>query len=88
MLKSIGIFTSLATLGVALIGDARGTATNIIVIVSIRGLSFLAEKVIDAVDRDMKGVVNFTGWCLCGVSFVKIIKAAQSVFIPIANMIG
>ena len=88
MLKSASIFTALATLGIAFMGDFKGTATSIVVIVSVRGLSFLGTKVLSSIDSNIGPIINFTSWCLCGISFIKIIKAAQSVFIPIVNAIS
>lgn len=87
MLKTMGVFTALSTLGLALAGDFKGTVINVSAIVALRGTAYLTEKLIEELDKEMKGVVSFTSYCLCGVSFIKILKAAQSVLMPIAGLI-
>lgn len=88
MLKTMSIFTALSTLGLALMGDFKGTVINITAIVTLRGASYLTEKLLEVLDKDMKGVVNLTSYCLCGISFIKILKSAQSVLMPLAGLIS
>lgn len=88
MLKHMSAFTAICTLGMAFVGDFKGTVSNIATIVLLRGLAYLVESIIESVDKEMKGIANFTSYCLCGMAFIKILKAAQSVLLPLANAIS
>ena len=85
MLKSATAFTACSILGLAMIGDYKGTIINLSTIVAVRGAGFLTTKIIEGMDKDMKNTINFTSYCLCGVSFIKVLKTAQSTLIPLTR---
>lgn len=82
MLKSIGVFTALATVGIGFLGNSKATATSLVVIITIRGIAFLSTKIVNSIEKNTGALVDFTAWCLCGVYIINIIKAAQSAFEP------
>lgn len=81
-MKTIGLFTALATVGIGFLGDSKATATSLVVIITIRGVAFLASKIVNSIEKNTGALVDFTAWCLCGVYIINIIKAAQSAFAP------
>lgn len=88
MLQHMSAFTIVSTLGMALMGDFKGTISNIATIILLRGTSYLVEHIIESFDKEMKGIANFTSWCLCAISFIKILKSAQSVLLPLADLVS
>lgn len=84
MLKDVRNFTALTILGLALYGDYKGTVINITTMVAVRGAAYLTTKLIEVMDEDMKNVTTFTSICLGVVPFIKILKTARGVLIPMA----
>lgn len=85
MLKDLRNFTALSILGLALCGDFKGTVINVSTMAAVRGAGYLTTKLIEVMDEDMKNVTTFTSICLCGVSFIKILKTATGVLIPLTQ---
>lgn len=87
MLKSLAVFAALASVGLAFAGDAKSTAISLITVITIRGVAFASTKVVGAIDDKMEPVVDFTAWCLCGVSLVDIVKSAQLAIMPFISLV-
>lgn len=87
MLKSMAVFTALATVGLGFIGDSKKTALGLLSIVTIRGASFASTKIADALDPKMSQVIDFTAWCLCAGSMVSIIKIGFTAVTPFVNFV-
>lgn len=62
----------------ALIHDASGTATLLVAVLSIRGVTWIVKKVVEKINLDASQIIDFTGWSMAGVNIVKIISNAMS----------
>jgi hypothetical protein len=81
---SLAIIGCLIVVGLALLTDVSQTIRLLTVILTVRGLTFLIVKIVDAVHPDISKIINFAGWCLAGLSIVPIIKLATGGFTEIA----
>ncbi len=57
--------------------DPSGTLKLISVVVSIRGVSWLAKKITHSMNPDSAQIIDFAGWSMAGLGIVGIIKNAM-----------
>lgn len=87
MLKSLAVFTALATIGLGFIGGPKQTALGLLSIITVRGVSFVSTKISDALDPKMSQVIDFTSWCLCATAVISIIKIGFTALTPFVNFV-
>lgn len=88
MLKSMLVFTTLATVGLGFIGSPRQTAVNLLSIVTIRGAAFVSTKITDSLSPKMSQVVDFTAWCLCAAAMISVIKIGFTAITPFVAFVS
>ena len=64
-------------IGLSLMEDSKGTITLVTAVIGIRGVTWICKKAIESIDYQSGELINFTGWCIAGVSIVGIIKNAM-----------
>lgn len=88
ILKTASTFTALGTLGLAFVGDFKGTVINVGTIIILKGCAYLVEEIIGSVDKKMTGFATFTSYCFCAIAFLDILKSAQSALLPLTGTIN
>jgi hypothetical protein len=56
--------------------DSGGTIKMIVAIITIRGITWLAHRIVQGVNKDAGDIINLTGWSFAGVSAIGILKNA------------
>lgn len=85
-MKGFAVFGGLAVVGIGFLGNAYGTGTCLVTIITIRGVAFLVRKMTWSLSKEMADILDFTAWCACAVPFVSIIKNAQLGLAPVTTV--
>jgi len=56
--------------------DVNGTVKLVVAIITIRGITWLCEKITQSINLDCSQIINMAGWSIAGISIVGIIKNA------------
>lgn len=76
----------IVTLG--LIADAKGTVTLVTAVITIKGISFIAEKVIGSMNKSQSDIIRMASWCTAGIPIIGIIKFAIRGIQPLTDTIN
>jgi hypothetical protein len=72
--------------GLAYVAYPDGTKYLLISVITIRGTTWLAKKIVSSINVDYGQIVNFAGWCLAGISIIGIIKNAMDGVEPVMSV--
>lgn len=86
MIQKAAIYTTIATIGLGFMGDAKQTAASLLSIVTIRGLAFVSVKITDEIDSKMSQIIDFTAWCLCVTAIITIIHIGFTTITPFIEL--
>jgi hypothetical protein len=65
-------------IGLALGVDANGTVNAIELAISVRGVTWLVKKITATISKDNSDIIDFTGWCIAGLSIIIILLNAKA----------
>jgi hypothetical protein len=68
-------------------GDAKQTIHLVTVIITIQGITFLAKKVTETLNKDNSEIIKFAGMALSATSGVALIKLAIQGWRPVSNFL-
>lgn len=74
--------------GISFIVDGSGTLKLVVSAVSVRGVTWVIKKAIESVDKEKSQLINFTGWCIAGLSMVGILRNCKIGIQPIIKDVG
>lgn len=74
--------------GLAMIHNANGTVKLVVAVITVRGLTWLCQKITGSINKDASDMINFAGWSLAGISIVGIINYARLGVKPVTDVIG
>lgn len=67
--------------------DSKAAIQLISIVVTVRGVTFLAKKVTQTINKDCADLIDFAGWSFAGISGIKLLKLAYAQVSPVvANM--
>ncbi|HYE12242.1 MAG TPA: hypothetical protein VEF53_18890 [Patescibacteria group bacterium] len=71
----------------ALGADPKQTTQLVTAIITIRGITFIAKRITQTINRDASDMVNFVGWSIAGVSMVKLLKLSYQGVTPFISTV-
>jgi hypothetical protein len=88
MLGLITLAGGAIVIGISCMVDASGTVKLVVSAITIRGITWVIKKTIGSIDKDKADLINFTGWSICGISLVGILKNCKKGIEPIVRDFG
>ena len=74
---SIALISGGIVVGMALLYDSSSTVKLVTVVIGIRGVTWLVQKITSSINPEASEIINFTGWSVAGVSIAGIIQNAM-----------
>ena len=74
------------TLILACIYDASSTANLLVKALGTRGVTLVAVKSTETINKDASKIIDFAGWSMAGISIIGIIKNAMGSIGTVSNV--
>jgi hypothetical protein len=74
--------------GLAFISNPKQTIALSSVILTARGVTFLAKRMTQTMNKDASDIIDFAGWSIAGVSIIKLLQIAMSGFTTVGDSIN
>lgn len=81
-MSSVNLVLGAIVLTFALTSDASKTITFVTAIITIRGVTWLTQKITATMNKDNGQMIDFAGWCASGIFIVGLLVLAKQGIAP------
>lgn len=72
-MSSLVLVGGVVVVGLSFLSDPEKTVQYATAAITIRGATFLAEKIAETQNKESSQIINLAGWCLAGVPIIGIL---------------